>query len=224
MGPHKNVKLTHLGKYIWHAGVRLASQSEEGRPTHQTHSDPVLQIWQPWTGVWAEPADGNVSPDTSAFTFCFSQRIWIQSQARPWCEGWPKDVLFRSCHRHCISLSINFHSAEIESVVIKIYLKYSHIFGRLLITLIVMAGPDTMSALGAGPRVSFSLMSCVHWEWNWTFTKLIQANLNPSTYRDGLHSTLYRDGLYIGRWFSQIACVSLHFPSLLSPAYWWVRS
>ena len=112
--------------------------------------------------VSEQPAHGNVRPDTSAFTFCFSQRIWIQSQARPWCEGWPKDVLFRSCHRHCISLSINFHSAEIESVVIKIYLKYSHIFGRLLITLIVMAGPDTMSALGAGPRVSFSLMSCVH--------------------------------------------------------------
>ena len=68
-----------------------------------------------------------------------------------------KDVLFRSRHRHCISLSINFHSAEIESVVIKIYLKYSHIFGRLLIALIVMAGADTMPALRLETVLAFLL-------------------------------------------------------------------
>ena len=129
-----------------------------GRPTRQTHtphSDPVLQIWQPWTAVSEpQPANGNVRPGTSAFTFCFSKRnIWIQSfstHRRP--DLGLKNVLFRSRHRHCISLSINFHSAEIESVVIKIYLKYSHIFGRLLIALIVMAGPDTKPALGPGYR------------------------------------------------------------------------
>ena len=97
--------------------------------------------------MWVQTLQHSLSVSVRGFRF--------RAKLGPgWCEGWPKDVLFRSCHRHCISLSINFHSAEIESVVIKIYLKYSHIFGRLLITLIVMAGPDTMSALGAGPRVS----------------------------------------------------------------------
>ena len=163
MGPHKNVKLTHLGKYIWHAGV---SPGQWLRPTHQTrtpHSSLGPSLTNLTTLNWCLSRsrlmvmwDQTLQHSLSVLvrrTFGF-KALQTCTRALIWRL---KDVLFRSRHRHCISLSINFHSAEIESVVIKIYLKYSHIFGRLLIALIVMAGADTMPALRLETVLAFLL-------------------------------------------------------------------